>query len=222
MFPDNYTILVVGDPSAGMFEFCCYLGATYLRSDENLVFVEADSSPARVRQQIREFHADPLKHEADGSFVLLDCSSPRSDLPAKRGSVVGCDISDLEGLLEHVNEGIETVGGSPVRVLFNSLTPLYMYHGPEDVAGFFTELSANVKLTGILTCTIHHKILGTEQIEPLIPLADSVMDMMVDEHYKRFVRIRHMRGANVAPKWVPFEFIRVEEPSGGTLLSWDR
>lgn len=72
MFPENYAVLVVGDPSAGLFEFCCYLGATYLKADERVVILEANTSPDRVRRQMLEFGVDAVQHELDKNLLIID------------------------------------------------------------------------------------------------------------------------------------------------------
>ena len=221
MFPLNYAVLVVGDPSAGMFEFCCYLGSTYLDNGERVVFLEANTSPDQVRQQMKEYGVDAFEYEIDGRLVLIDCYTPSSSRDYDP-SVLRATNLNLEEVMQRVLEGIDRVGGPPVRVLFDSLTPFHMNYDSRVVGKFFTDLATRVKANGAMTCAIHRGILHEDQIEYLSSLADGVIEMMVDHEFKRYVRIKRFRGLDVTPRWVPFEFEPSEGTEDGAFLSWDR
>jgi KaiC/GvpD/RAD55 family RecA-like ATPase len=217
MFPENYSILVSGDPSSGMFEFCCYLASTHLRGGESLVFLEADTSPSHVREQLRLFGANPSSYESSGSLSIVDCYSPKSDESG------GCDLSDMNSIMSCLSESLEGVRPGPAMVLFDSLTPLFLHHDDRTVNKLLRELSTRSKLRGTLTCTIHRGIVREDQIQSMSSVCDGLMEMRVDDSFRRFVRIKHMRGLQIAPRWVPFDFEPVEEEEGGgTFLSWRR
>jgi archaellum biogenesis ATPase FlaH len=118
-----------------------------------------------------------------------------------------------------VTEGIIKVGGSPVKVIFHSVTPLHVEHEDEVMQEFMEALSSLVKISGSMTCSVHRGALSDEQIAGLAEAADGVLEMMVDNSFKRYVRIKKLKGARVSPKWVSFEFER-EEALDGTSLIW--
>jgi KaiC/GvpD/RAD55 family RecA-like ATPase len=221
MFPENFAVLVVGSPSAGMFEFCSYLAATHLNADERVVFVETTMSSDQVRQHLQVFGADAMDAEERNRLALVDCRASRRVLEHDEKSIMVQDVSNLEAIIEKVEEGIVKVGGPPVNVLFDSVTPLYMHHDSNDVGKFFSAVSSLVKISGRMTSTVHSDIVPDEQIALLSTIADGVLEIKVDDDFHRFVRIKHFKGLRVAPKWVPFDFDRDQE-SSGALLSWNR
>jgi KaiC/GvpD/RAD55 family RecA-like ATPase len=147
MFPENFAVLVVGSPSAGMFEFCTYLGATHLNADERLVFVETNMSSDQVRQQMQMFSADAVNAENSGRLALVDCRSSRKIAGTDDRTIAVSDTANLEEIIEKVEEGIVRVGGAPVNVLFDSVTPMYMHHDSNDVGKFFSAVSSLVKVS---------------------------------------------------------------------------
>lgn len=220
MFPENHVVLVVGEASTGLFEFCCYLGCTYLRNGEKVVFVENNGSPEQVRAQMRKFGAEPSDHEKDGTLVFVDAFA--SDEPAvDESSIAVKDASVLPYTFEAVTGGIERLGGKPVRVIFDSLTPLYVHHDPAEVDRFFRDLSTMCRFNGTMTSVINRGILDEDQIARVAGSADGILEMRMDGEYRRFVRIRYLKGATVSPRWVPFEFER-EDEEGAAVLRWER
>src|SRR4030042_58484 len=127
MFPENYTVLVVGDPSAGMFEFCCYLGASYLKSGERLAFLEANTSPDQVRKQMLEFGVDVDSYLRDGRLTIIDAYTPSNTAIHDPGIVRVESMDDLSSIFEALTKSIESLGDPPVKVLVASLTPLLMH-----------------------------------------------------------------------------------------------
>jgi KaiC/GvpD/RAD55 family RecA-like ATPase len=204
-----------------MLDFCCYLGASYLRAGMKVVFVETNMGLRHVRSQMAEFGAMAHKHEADGSLVMIDCYTPPDAVVHDEHELILSDRTSLDEILAKVNEAIYSVGGVSVRVLFDSMTPIFMSHEQDEVSDFFKDLVSMVKLNGVLTCTAHQDILNPEQISLLSSSADGILEMKTDEGFKRFVRIKRMKGVEVSSKWVPFDFARGDEKQGA-FLSWKR
>ncbi len=221
MFPLNYAVLVVGDPSAGLFEFCCYLGATYLKAGEKVVILEANTSPDRVRKQLTEFGVDAAQQELDKNLLIIDAYTPQPEPDDDPNALRVADISSLGDVFEAVTKGIDMFGGSPVKVLFDSLTPMFMHHDSNAMGRFFKDLTTIARFSGTLTATVHRNILDEDQIALMSSIADGLLEMKVDDSYRRLVRINYLRGVLVTPKWVPFDFQR-EEETEGTALIWSR
>jgi len=218
MFPENHAVLVVGEASTGLFEFCCYLGCSYLRNGEKVVFVEDNTSPEQVRRQMGKFGINASVHEENGSLVLVDAFTRESPAPDETGIEVET-ASILPSIFEGVTSGIERVGGKPVRVILDSLTPLYVSHDPAHVWRFFKDLSSICKFNGTLTSVVNKGILDEDQIAQVAGLADGILEMRMDSEYRRYVRIKHLKGTIVSPKWVPFEFEKDEEDEVA-VLGW--
>jgi len=221
MFPDNFAVLVVGNPSAGMFEFCAYLGSTYLSAGERLVFCESNVSAELVRKQLELFGIDAAECESNEQLAIVDFSKGLNVKDADPNAITVKDISNIEEVIERIEEAVVKVGGHPVRVMFDSLTPLYMQHDSNEVGKFFSALTSMVKVSGKITATVHSGIIPDEQVALLATIADGVLEVKIDEEFHRFVRIKHFRGLKVAPNWVPFDF-QEEEDGGAVFFSWRR
>ncbi len=221
MFPQNYAVLVVGDPGTGIFEFSCYLAASYLKNDERVVFVETDPSPERVRKQLRRFGISALEFEMDGKLVIVDCSVSSVDQGYDPGTRRVKDRTDLKSVQTQVIEGMRTVGGPPVRVIFDSLTPLHENNQSEAICAFFEDLCSTVRKDGNLTCTIHRGIIHNDQVERVSSLADGIVELVITKQFKRFIRILRMKGMEIKPKWVQFDFEKSEEDEA-TVLGWEK
>ncbi len=219
MLPDNFAVLLVGDPSSGMFEFCAYLAATHLNADERLVFVESNTSTMRVRDRLFSFGIDSVEYEDRGMLAFVDMHTSTGVVENDSKAIRADDLTNLEKVIEKVEEAIVKVGGHPVVVLFDSVTPLYMYNDSSEVGKFFSALSSMIKVSGKLTATVHQDIVPDEQISLLSTIADGVLEMMVDKDFHRFVRIKHFRGLTISPKWVPIEFEESEEEEP-EVLNW--
>jgi len=221
MFPQNYAVLVVGDPGTGMFEFSCYLAASYLRNGERVVFVETDPSPERVRKQLRRFGIAALEFEMDGQLIIVDCSTPAFDEGYDPGTRRVRDRTDLKSIQTQIQDAMRNVGGPPVRVVFDSLTPLYESNGAEEIGDFFAHLCTNVRRDGNLTATIHRGMIHEEQVDKLGAIADGIVEMVINKQFKRFIRILRMKGIEIRPRWVQFDFEKSEEEEG-TMLGWGK
>jgi len=221
MFPRNYAVLVVGGPGAGLFEFCGYLAAFYLDRGDGVVFVETNTPPENVRRQVRTFGVEPLDLEGD-RLIFVDCSAAAAPKPRPDPRALTLDrLSDLGDLLRRVNEGIEWVG-TPLHVIFDSLTALHLHSHETDVARFFQELATSVRAQGALTCTLQEGVHEDRQVNLLSSIADGLLEMRMDSTLQRLVRMRHMRGMTVTPNWVPFDLGPVREERVGAMLEWSR
>ncbi len=218
MFPENHAVLVVGEASTGLFEFCCYLGSTYLRNGEKVVFVENNTSPGQVRRQMGRFGIDSSDQEGQGALVLVDAFT-RESLPPDGTAIAVEDPSTLSPIIDAITSGIERIGGKPVRVILDSLTPLYVNHDAADVRRFFKDLSSMCKENGTMTCVVNKGMLDENDIAQISDLVDGILEMRMDSEYRRFVRIKQLKGTIVSPKWVPFEFEK-DEDDEVQILGW--
>ena len=168
-----------------------------------------------------EFGVDAVQHELDKTLLIVDAYTPQPDADDDPNALRVADISNLGDIFESVTKGIDKVGGQPVKVLFDSLTPLFMHHDSNAIGRFFKDLTTIAKFSGTLTAVVHRNILDEDQIALLSSIADGLLEVKVDERFRRMVRINYLRGILVTPRWVPFDFQR-EEEAEGTALIWSR
>jgi KaiC/GvpD/RAD55 family RecA-like ATPase len=216
MFPERYSVLVVGPPDAGIFDFCAYLAAFYLRNGQNVIMIETDTSKAFLRRRLRNFGAKPEEYE-DSSLSIIDCFSEPSTLD---NPDLYCSPSDLPELLDKIKTSSDSMS-EPVRVIFNSLSSLHIYSDPEQVREFLIKLTSMAKRRGSLTTTLHEDMLSNEHIDSLGQLCDGLIEMRVDKKMKRYLRIIKMQSVDVEPKWILFD-IEPTSASDGAALVWKK
>lgn len=199
-----------------MLEFCAYLASFYLKSGQDVVMVETDTSADFVRRMIAEFGVGP-EHYERASMTTIDCfSEPGEENEQTRYA----DLSDLMELLEKIGSAMKGMR-EPVRVIFDSLSSLYIHNAAEDVTGFLEKLIVLSKEKGSLTATLYEKMHPADQVVALTSQCDGLIEMMVDEQMERYIRIKRMKDLPVKPNWVPFE-PGLSERISGTSLIWKK
>jgi KaiC/GvpD/RAD55 family RecA-like ATPase len=221
MLGENVSVLVVGDPTSGTTEFCCYMASTYLKSGDRVVFIESDQPVDLLDQQFELFGIDVSTMEKEQKLAIVSClQEPTGSLRDKR-TIKAEDLSNLEEIIEKVEEGIVRVGGSPVKVIFDSLTPLFSIHDATKIERFFKALNSMVKVSGRLTAVVHSGAVQESQIMRIGDLADGILEVRVDGYFRRFVRLSRFKNLNLPPRWVPFD-LDLEAESQSTVLSWKK
>jgi KaiC/GvpD/RAD55 family RecA-like ATPase len=213
MFPERYSVIVVGPPDAGIFDFCAYLASFYLRNDQNVVMIETDTSKAFLRRQLRNFGARHEEYEGS-SLAIIDCFGEPSSLDNPDHF---CSPSDLPVLLDKIRTSSESMA-EPVRIIFDSLSSLHIYSEPGKVMEFLSKLSELAKKRGSLTATLHEDMHSMEQTDSLGELCDGRIEMRIDEKMKRYIRIIKMESLEIEPKWVLFDIEPVVSGDGAALV----
>lgn len=216
MFPQKYSALVLGTPGAGMLEFCSYLTSFYLRHDQSVVFVEADTSSSVIRRQLL-LNGVKVNQNEGSMLVLIDCFSKQKLSDENR---ILADPANLPILLETIRE-IAEASTEPVRIIFDSLSPLHIYSSPEEVLEFVRHLTALAKEKGSLTATLHKEMHVEEQVDAIKSICDGLIEMKVNERMTRYIRISRMGSLRVMPKWIPLE-IEPEASEDGASLIWSK
>lgn len=216
MFPERYSVLVVGSPDAGIFDFCTYLAAFYLRNGQSVVFVETNTSKAFLRRHLRNFGARHEEYEGS-SLAMIDCFSEPSKIDDHDQI---CSPSDLPEILMKVRAAAEGMP-APVRIIFDSLSSLHIYSDPESVKEFFEKLSALAKEYGSLTASLHEDMHPKEQVSSLVEACNGLIEMKIDEKQKQYIRISKMESVVVEPKWVLFD-IQPSTQTDGAALVWKK
>ncbi len=169
-----------------------------------------------------EFGVDVESHLRDGNLVIIDAYTPADEWDSETGIVRVSGLENLGNIFEALTQSIQMLGEPPVKVLFDSLTPLFMHHDSNAIGRFYKDVCTMAKFSGTMTSVVHEGILDEDQIALLASISDSLLEMKVDDNFRRLVRIKHMRGVLVKPKWVPFDFEREAAESDGASLVWSR
>ena len=221
MLGENVSVLVVGDPTSGTTEFCCYMAATYLKSGDRVVFVESDQPVETLDQQFELFGIDVPELEKGRRLAIVSCCKEPVRSSRDKRTIKVNDMSNLEEIVGKVEEGIVSVGGSPVRVIFDSLTPLFAHHDAAKMERFFRALISMVKISGRLTAVVHSGVVQENHITRMGDLSDGIIEVRVDGYFRRFVRLRRFKDLDIDPRWIPFD-LDMEAESDSTVLGWKR
>ena len=207
MFPAHFSVLVSGPPGVGKFEWIAGLVRTALEAGERVVFVTLDMHPRDVRERARAVGLDVAKHEGSG-FLFVDCyTASASEKPeefAKRAYSVS-SYSNLEGLGMAIAKAAVDLK-PPVRVVFYSVSTLFLHNPPAAIAKFFQIVTNRVKTNiGFIAYAVHDGVHDPLTMNLLRSLVDGVVELRFNESMGREVRAHHLRGIPVKPEWRPFD-----------------
>ena len=105
----------------------------------------------------------------------------------------------------------------PVRILFYSVSTLFLHNSGQAIAKFFQIITSRVKTnTGFILYAVHEGVHDPMTMNLLRSLVDGVVEMRFNDAMEREIRVHHMRGLATRPAWEPFEpLARVEATPGG-------
>lgn len=219
MLSDNRSVLVITDEDEGVSQVCCQLASARLEAGQKVVFVETKTPPDEVVFYLTKFGLDTSAVESEGCFAIVDACGQSAPVQDPHVVKVG-DPSMLSNIFECVTRAMGAVGGRPVEIVFDSLSPLLLTHEPVYVSRFYKDLSTISKFSGSLTASVAGGLVTEDIIASLASIADSVFETRLDDNLRRQVRVRHMSGSLVRPTWVPFEWgVQTSIDSG---LLWRR
>jgi KaiC/GvpD/RAD55 family RecA-like ATPase len=219
VFQNNRSLLVLSDAEPVTSQFSCYLAASKLDSGARVVFVETNTPPDEVVFHISNYGLDTASLESEGRFAIVD-ACPQSKPVSDPHVIKVANPDSLADIFEDVTVAVNMLGGKDVDLVFDSLTPLYMKHDPASVARFFKNLSTIARFSGSLTCAVDKSVMGEEQSASIASVVDGLVEMAMGGNLKWYVRVKHLRGSTVSPRWVPLDIER--EPPVGASFMWRR
>jgi len=200
--PSNYSLLVEGPAGVGKAEYCLSLAKHYLPNGCSIVWVTTDASPDEVKEAAKKADLDLDKYE-EKTFVFVDGFSGSTQRKYPKG--IWVDAVNLTDLSIAVGQAVEAVG-KPARIVFNSISTLFLHNPPEPVLRFFRVLTTRVKSEyGFVIFVLHSGMLDEALVNAMRSLVDGVIEMSFDEQLNRRFRVHHMRGVRVDTKWVGYE-----------------
>lgn len=207
LFPSHYSILVTGPPGVGKFEWLVRLMKSYLDRGERVVFVSLDLHPREVRTRAIAEGLDLSGYEGS-SFVFVDCfsasASEKIEEPAAKKLYSVSSYSNLEGLGMAISKAAADLR-PPVRMMFYTISTLFLHNSPQAIAKFFQIVTSRVKTNmGFIAYAAHDGVHDIQTTNLLRSLVDGVVEMRFTDEMDRQVRAHHLRGLTVKPTWRPF------------------
>lgn len=219
MLSESHSVLVITEAERGVCQVCCELAAARLEAGEKVVFVETKARPDEVVFYLNQYGVDTSTIESEGALCVVDACPESAPVADPHVIKVG-DPSMLSNIFEGVTRAINSLGGRPVEVVFDSLSPLLASHEPVYVARFYKDLSTISRFTGSLTAAVSVDSVTEDVVASLASIADTVFETRLDGNLRRQVRLKHISGSTVRPTWVPFEAYTQKSLDSGLL--WRR
>ena len=208
LFPENYSLLVSGPPGVGKFEWLLNLTQTFLERGERVAFVTLDLHPDEIRDRAAAQGLDLQAREGAGFLFVDGFSTGASERPEpapdgrKVYTVSSC--SNLEGLGMAISK-VAVDLRPPVRVLFYSVSTLFLHNSSPAIAKFFQIVTNRVKTNiGFIAYAMHEGVHDALTANLLRSLVDGVVELRFTDSMEREIRPHHLRGISVAARWQPF------------------
>ncbi len=206
--PSHYSILLTGPPGVGKFEYLLDLLGEFLAAGERVVFVCVDLQPQEVRDRAagRGIRLEPYEGR---SLLFVDCYTPSiSENPGatpSSGTIQVSSFSNLEAIGLAITKAAKELK-PPVRVLFYTISTLFLHNPAPTLAKFLQIISARVKTElGFIAYAAHEGVHDERTMALLSSLVDGVMEIRFADAMRREIRLHHMRGLVINPRWVPFD-----------------
>ena len=204
-FPSHSSLLVVGPPGVGKFEYLTGLAKSWIASGERVVFVTLDLAPDDVRARAGELGLD-IPTAEPGSFLFVDgyaanglAAEPR---PGPRQFTV-TSFSNLESIGMTLQKAALELK-PPVRILFYTLSTLFLHNSPQAIAKFLQIITSRVKATmGFIAYAVQEGVHEPMTMNLLRSLTDGVVELRFTADLEREVRLHHLRGKWVNSQWQP-------------------
>lgn len=223
-FPEYCSLLLLGPPGVGKFEYLAEALRAYLKADQSVLFVCVDVSPTEVLEFLRRTGVD-LGDHLGRSVLFVDChSASMSDqvVPEAEGVLLVSSLSNLEGIGMAMTKAMTRLP-MPVKVLFYTISTLFLHNSSQSLSKCCQVISARVKSqVGLILWACHQGVIEERQEKLLQSLVDGVVEVRFREDMRREVRLHHLRGHRVDPTWVPLNATDGRPPGGGsvTLEAW--
>ncbi len=229
LFPTHYTLMLTGPPGVGKHDFCLDMVAYYLKKGDRVIYITTEKSPAQIEKVLGNF-IDIEKYY--DRIIFLDGFSwsiggRYSWLRNNESHILSIDNpSNLNEIKVKLERAIEILG-KPVRIVFDSLSPVFLHNHANDVIKFVQVLSSRVRTDyGLIIFTLQEGVHDPQVVNTLIYFVDGLLQMKFEENerLKRKLRVHHLKGIPISPKWRDFslkEGFKIEDSISPSRRSLD-
>jgi len=206
--PDAFSVMIVGDTSAGKSILCQQLAYRYLNQGKPCIYLTYDCFPDEIRMNMKDFGWNVSPHEQIGIFAFVDCYSSI----AGRASQEKYCVKQPFGLSElgiTISAAMGELKQKSPRVFLDSTVPLFTRLEPAKVVEFLQDRSAQIRGgNGVFFFTIGRGTIPQDLQRRLEEIVDCIIDLEVHEQkgeMTRKLRIRKLRGRSFSDQWITFK-----------------
>jgi KaiC/GvpD/RAD55 family RecA-like ATPase len=206
--PDAYSVMIVGDASAGKSILCQQLAYRYLSLGKPCVYVTYECFPDEIRENMKGFRWDISAHEQNGNFVFVDCYSSIAGKSSQEKYFVKQPFA-LSELGIVASTAVEGLSQKSARVFLDSTAPLFTRLESSKVVEFLQDRSAQIKgENGTFFFIVGKGTLQEDLRRRLEEIVDCIIELEVHEERGETVRkmhIKKLRGRRFSDQWISFK-----------------
>ena len=199
-FPSHYTILLSGPPGIGKHEYCLYLLRKWLDDGEKVIYITTERAPERIIERAKECGFD-LEENENLEFVdFYSAATRESKIRAYQY------LTKVKDITNGIEDAIDKLG-KPVRIIFDSLSPLFLYMSSDLMLKLIEDLTADTKQKyGFIIYTMQEGVHNPQLFHTIVYFLDGHLQMKFEETdtVERKMRVHHMKGEISDPSWRTF------------------
>ncbi len=201
-FPMRSSILLRGPPGSGKTEFLLDLANRWLLNREKVLYVAVSTSGEEILSRLTTMAGRGILSDR---LVIIDCYRNNPSDSGDRLIVNINGLSHLESITLAISTAVDGLG-SPVRIIFDGLSTLFLHNAPQTMAKFFQVLSTRSKGEfGFILSSVVEGMHENMTMNTLMSLADGVIEVAVDSNMARFIRVRYIKGRESNPIWYQYK-----------------
>jgi len=206
--PDSYSVMIVGDASAGKSILCQQLAYRYINQGKPCVYVTYDCLPDEIRENMKNFGWEISSHEQNENFVFVDCYSSVAGKPSREKHFVKQPFA-LSELGIVMSMAVSELRQKSARIFLDSTAPLFTRLDSAKVVEFLQDRSAQIKgENGIFFFIVGKGTLQEDLRRRLEEIVDCIIDLELREEKGETIRkmhVRKLRGRRFSDQWVSFK-----------------
>ncbi len=208
VFPQNYSVLLIGSPGVGKSEYCLDLTKSYLQNNEKVVYVTTEKSPTEVRKRMKELGIDLEAYEGN-SFLFIDVFTKFAG-PKDEKALYVDNPANLNMASVRLSEAIAILG-KPARIIFDSLSMFFLHASESEIRRFFESINTKIKTDyGFAMYTLQEAMHDEKAVIALKAMVDAVLEMRLEEapSLRRRFRVLFAKGITYPQDWVEFHITK--------------
>ncbi len=93
--------------------------------------------------------------------------------------------------------------GSPIRVLFYTISTLFLHNTPQALSKFYQIISSRIRTqVGMILYASHEGVNEARHEMLMKSLVDGLVEMRFDDSMTRQIRLHHLRGERGTAQWL--------------------
>ena len=206
--PWFYTVFLKGPAGIGKFEYSLVAMKYFLEKGEKVVFISTEKNVEEITRKAEEIGVDMEKYVGK-QLLFIDYFSWSLDRTGRDQSIFKIENpTNLNEISIHLDEAVNILE-KPVRVIFDSVSPLFVYNEIPQILRFVQMLIAKVKTAyGFILFTIHDGVHEEQVVNSLTYFVDGLLEMKYEEssdELRRKFRVHHLRNLNFSSRWITFK-----------------